>query len=102
MIDVIRWPRSGKTGEYAAPTIVEASDTVIVTSNTRIALDADRGDRESRNQDKCHGGVAVLPATGRQRGTHLVMQPLSYVVDDDTARERPTARLRLPGRRRPR
>ncbi|TCO41072.1 type IV secretory system conjugative DNA transfer VirD4/TraG family protein [Kribbella antiqua] len=86
MIVDIAGPRTGKTTSLAVPVIAEAPGAVIVTSNKRDILDATRGLRESGDDGK--DGVWVFdPQQVAAEQPTWWWNPLSYVVDDDTARE---------------
>jgi type IV secretory pathway TraG/TraD family ATPase VirD4 len=82
MIIEIAGPRTGKTTSRAVPAIVDAPGAVITTSNKRDILDATRGLRERE------GDVWVFdPQQVAAEQPLWWWDPLSFVVDDDTARE---------------
>jgi type IV secretory pathway TraG/TraD family ATPase VirD4 len=82
MIIEIAGPRTGKTTSRAVPAIVDAPGAVITTSNKRDILDATRGLRERE------GDVWVFdPQQVAAEQPTWWWDPLSFVVDDDTARE---------------
>ncbi|WP_329484295.1 TraM recognition domain-containing protein [Kribbella sp. NBC_01484] len=82
MIVDIAGPRTGKTTSLAVPVIADAPGAVIVTSNKRDILDATRGLREGDDE------VWVFdPQQVAAEQPTWWWNPLSYVVDDDTARE---------------
>jgi type IV secretory pathway TraG/TraD family ATPase VirD4 len=82
MIVDIAGPRTGKTIPLAVPVIADAPGAVTVTSNKRDILDATRGLRE------CDDEVWVFdPQQVAGEEPTWWWNPLSYVVDDDTARE---------------
>jgi type IV secretory pathway TraG/TraD family ATPase VirD4 len=86
MVIDIAGPRTGKTTSLAVPVIAEAPGAVIVTSNKRDILDATRGLREAG--DGGSDGVWVFdPQQVATEEPTWWWNPLSYVVDDDTARE---------------
>lgn len=82
MMIEIAGPRTGKTTSRAVPAVVAAPGAVITTSNKRDILDATRGLREDV------GDVWVFdPQQVAAEPPHWWWDPLSFVVDDDTARE---------------
>ncbi|MFG1913077.1 type IV secretory system conjugative DNA transfer family protein [Kribbella sp. NPDC048928] len=86
MVIDIAGPRTGKTTTLAVPVIAEAPGAVIVTSNKRDILDATRGLREAGG----HGSDGVWVFDPQQVAAEEPTwwwNPLSYVTDDDTARE---------------
>ncbi|WP_238163597.1 type IV secretory system conjugative DNA transfer family protein [Kribbella capetownensis] len=86
MLIEIAGPRTGKTTSRAVPAIADAPGPVIVTSNKRDILDATRGLREAGDHGK--DGVWVFdPQQVAAEQPTWWWNPLSYVVDDDTARE---------------
>jgi type IV secretory pathway TraG/TraD family ATPase VirD4 len=82
MMIEIAGPRTGKTTSRAVPAIAAAPGAVIVTSNKRDILDTTRGLREADDDVWVFDPqqVAAEPAT-------WWWNPLSYVTDDDRARE---------------
>jgi type IV secretory pathway TraG/TraD family ATPase VirD4 len=82
MMIEIAGPRTGKTTSRAVPAIVDAPGAVIATSNKRDILDATRLLRERE------GDVWVFdPQQVAAEPPLWWWDPLSFVVDDDTARE---------------
>ncbi|GAA3126123.1 hypothetical protein [Kribbella aluminosa] len=70
---------------------------MIVTSNKRDILDATRGLREAGDHGK--DGVWVFdPQRVAAEELNWWWNPLSYVVDDDTARDLPSTSRTPPGR----
>jgi type IV secretory pathway TraG/TraD family ATPase VirD4 len=82
MLTDIAGPRTGKTTTRAIPTIAAAPGAVIVTSNKRDIVDATRGLREAEDDVWVFDPqqVAAEPAS-------WWWNPLSFVTDDDRARE---------------
>lgn len=82
MMIEISGPRTGKTTSRAIPAVVDAPGAVITTSNKRDIVDATRGLRERE------GDVWVFdPQRVAGEEPTWWWDPLSFVVDDDTARE---------------